>query len=220
MLQKCEVNITVTNIKKKPMRNIHIIKFKRFLKKNKYFIWIWIFPLIIEFIYALPFSQIINVNSGDLLQFYATALGIYTSVMTYRDEKIIEKKNRTETHRPCFVVDIKKVGEVFETKITKLSKEPIWRVLLYDEYVADNVNSFLGKNLRIAFGKKIEEEIQLNVDYNICCDSDILDEDGYPKYFQIICDDVVGNTWNVEFSKYTEGKRVEYYPIKTEILEI
>ena len=67
---------------------------KRFILKQRnnkivmiIVITVLIFPLLVGAIYALPLPQVIAVESGDLLAYYGTSLGILGSFITYQAER-------------------------------------------------------------------------------------------------------------------------------------
>lgn len=50
-------------------------------------------------------------------------------------------------------------------------------------------------------------------------DDAIIDKtDGYPKYMQLLCDDVDKNEWKCEYIKIRDGRKICYYPDMIEII--
>ena len=72
--------------------------FRKYLKRNKYFVGLFVvlfmFPIIVGLIYAIPIPQFVAVDSGDLLAYYGTTFGIIGSFITYRHELNKSKKER------------------------------------------------------------------------------------------------------------------------------
>ena len=80
------------------------------LKKHKteiiFCILLFLFPILVGLIYALPLPQVIKVESGDLLGYYATTFGILGSFYTYRQEKRKSHIEHLRELRPCLIVEI------------------------------------------------------------------------------------------------------------------
>ncbi len=74
--------------KKKKKIKASWFKIKRELKYQKtpviLFVGLLLFPLVVGLIYKI-ISIIVNVEIGNLLSFYAVALGIFASFLTYRE---------------------------------------------------------------------------------------------------------------------------------------
>ena len=97
-----------------------IMKFKRFLNWNKssivLFVGLLIFPIIIGLLYKIPIS-FIDIEIGDLLSFYAVALGLFATYLTYRkseDQRILKKQNSL---RPRLEIVITLNDEEDNTKV-------------------------------------------------------------------------------------------------------
>lgn len=174
---------------------------------------ILVFPLIVGFLYFLPLPQIIAVDSGDLLAYYGTAFGIYLSFVTYSHEKKKEEKKRNKEIRPLLTVNVKQDDNnerVFIIKINNFSKNAITYFDLYDEHVSELFSK--EKEIRVSYNQSVNDIDELNIDYNITCDSEIIDKDELPKYVQIICRDIDGNLWNCCFHRVKNGDNDYYYP--------
>lgn len=189
-------------------------KIRRFLKRYKVIIIlsavIFVFPLVVGLIYYIPLPQIINIDSGDLISYYATVFGIFGSFVALLYEKQKAEQKRRSDNKPSFAVDvIKENDDVFWLKIKKISKKPLFYFYLYDKYVSQEFDeNFV---LKISYCKSVEDKATLGIDYNI--DYDIIDEkDGYPKYIQIMCDDVDKKTWDCCYHKVNNCGKIYYYP--------
>lgn len=187
---------------------------------------IFVFPLIVGWIYYLPLPQIIAVTSGDLLAYYGTAFGIYLSFVTYSHEKKKEEKEhekeaqeRIKEIRPLLTVNVKQDDNderVFIIKINNFSKNAITYFDLYDEHVSELF--YKEKEIRVSYNQSVNVIDELNIDYNITCDSEIIDKEKLPKYVQIICRDIDGNLWNCCFHRVINGDNDYYYPDEFEII--
>lgn len=180
---------------------------------------VMIFPIIVGVFYALPLPQIIAIGSGDFLAYYGTIFGIIGSFVTYRYEVNKDKKERNNELKPIFVVEVSMENEytgLFDIKITNLVEQPLSFFYLYDEFVSSAIQK---KNeFKVTFCKSIEEIEEIEPDYNITMDRDIIDSDGYPRYVQILCDDRDGNIWNCCYNKVKDCDKVYYYPRNFEII--
>lgn len=193
------------------------------LKRNKcligVFVVLFIFPIIIGMIYAIPIPQIVAVNSGDLLAYYGTTFGIIGSFITYRHELNKSKKERINELKPTFIVEVKKVNKeenIFDIEITNRSQLTVTFLHLYDEFISTIINNKY--SFRTTFNKTVEETKDIDLDHNITMDPEILDNDGFPKYVQLLCDDSDGNSWNCCYYKVKDCNKVYYYPRDFEII--
>lgn len=80
-----------------------LIKVKRFIKYNKspirLFMFLLLFPVVIGLIYKIPVN-FINIEIADLLSFYAVALGLFATYLTYRKSEEQNVLKRQETLKP------------------------------------------------------------------------------------------------------------------------
>lgn len=203
------------------MKNKKILR--KYLKKNKYFVGLFvvlfIFPIIIGLIYAIPIPQFVAVDSGDLLAYYGTTFGIIGSFITYRHELNKSKKERINELKPAFIVEVKKVKkeeDIFNIEIINRSQQTVTFLHFYDEFISTIINDKY--SFKTTFNKTIKETEDINPDYNITMDSEILDNDGFPKYVQLLCDDSDGNSWNCCYYKVKDCDKVYYYPRDFEII--
>ena len=84
--------------KKRLKRKIWINTLKRKIKYQKtavlLFAGLLLFPIAVGLIYKIPVS-FVDIEIGDLLSFYAVALGLFASFLTYRE--IRKSKSACET---------------------------------------------------------------------------------------------------------------------------
>jgi len=177
-----------------------------------------IFPLLVGAIYALPLPQVIAVESGDLLAYYGTSMGILGSFITYQSERKKADKERAQKMKPIFAVEVCKSQDeqgLFDISITKLSEKPLSYMYLYDEFVSAAVSNKCV--FKVMFCQIDANKIQ-DLDFNVTMDPEIMDNDDYPKYVQILCEDADGNTWNCCYYKVKNGNQIYYYPRDIEML--
>ena len=187
------------------------------LKKHKteiiFCILLFLFPIIVGLVYALPFPQVIKVESGDLLGYYATTFGILGSFYTYRQEKRKSHIEHLRELRPCLIVEITEPDKngVFSLSINNHSHNVLTNFYLYDAFLSSTIKK--GKNTyTVTYNKTSEEANALAPQFNIVMDDDIIDPDGYPRYVQILCDDSDGNTWDCWYQKIDDCGKIYYYP--------
>ena len=197
--------------------------FRKYHKRNKYFVGLFVvlfmFPIIVGLIYAIPIPQFVAVDSGDLLAYYGTTFGIIGSFITYRHELNKSKKERINELKPAFIVDVKKIKkeeDIFNIEIINRSQQTVTFLHFYDEFISTIINDKY--SFKTTFNKTIKEAEGINPDYNITMDSEILDNDGFPKYVQLLCDDSDGNSWNCCYYKVKDCDKVYYYPRDFEII--
>lgn len=197
--------------------------FRKYLKRNKYFVGLFVvlfmFPIIVGLIYAIPIPQFVAVDSGDLLAYYGTTFGIIGSFITYRHELNKSKKERINELKPAFIVDVKKIKkeeDIFNIEIINRSQQTVTFLHFYDEFISTIINDKY--SFKTTFNKTIKETEGINPDYNITMDSEILDNDGFPKYVQLLCDDSDGNSWNCCYYKVKDCDKIYYYPRDFEII--
>lgn len=197
-------------------------KYKKYIKNNKGLVILiailLIFPIVVGLIYALPLPQIVAIDSGDLLGYYATTFGILGSFYTYRLEKRKNEKERKSELKPNFIIEIIKrdKNDIFSLKISNHARSSISHLYLYDVFLSAEAKEKY--TLKISYLKSIEEVNKLKPDFNITADDDIIDVDGYPKYIHLMCDDSDRNTWSCCYRKITDCEKIYYYPRDFEIL--
>lgn len=190
-------------------------------KVNRHFVrygWLYIlvFPLVVGVLYRLPLPQIIALEPGELLAYYAVVFGLLGSYFKYAEDKKVEKREREKNAMPVLDVELMKRPDcpmLFDIRIRSLKESPLCDVYLYDELVCGYLTEKTKLSVSVAFGLNKTEEEELRPDRNITMDGGILDEDGYPKYIQIACDDTEGTVWVCEFDKYKTENEIVYRPI-------
>ena len=190
-------------------------KFIRWLKRHKRCLiicsLIFFFPLFVGNVYTWKLPQWVAVESGDLLSYYATVFGILGSFIIYRNERKDKETERKKELRPSFVVELKKskdYTDVFNLIITKQTESVFSQLYLYDVFVSNKINH---KNeYKVSYNKSVEFEKEFSLDCNANYD-DILDDDGYPKFIQICCDDMDGNSWDCYYFKINDCGKIYYH---------
>lgn len=208
----------------------------RFLKVILFFI---LFPIITSFFYDATQPHLLSISLGDLLAFYGVAFSVLGSFYIYlRDieEKEENRKNEQEKEQKqkeeqkerqrekrkreimhglgVEVVPSSENEKLFYIKLAKEKDLKLHYVYLYDEFFATNLRE--SYSIPVTFDLFLEEK-EAKAQYNITMDNDILDTDGYPKYVQIVCEDVDGNVWVCDFDKNNNSGKM-YYPPQVEMV--
>lgn len=198
-------------------------KFKRWIRKNKIiiliFIALFLFPLIVGGIYAIPLPRIIDVEAGELLAYYGATFGIIGSFVAYRMEVRKKEKERIQELKPVFSVEVKPIDGndgMFNIEIINHSTQLLTYLSFYDEFVSSIVQK--NYSFKATYNKTIKEKNLLNPTFNITMDPDITDSDGYPKYVQLICNDKEGNAWNCCYYRVKDCDKSYYYPRDFEMI--
>lgn len=166
-----------------------------------------LFPLVIGLIYALPFPQIVNVDSGDLLTFYGTSLGIVSSFILYRLEKRDDNKKEREKRlreiKPRICLSVEKSDDT--TKPFKINLKNIGKAIFSHIYIEgiytghDSINKFetISRNVELP-----ETELK----------------DGLPKEITINCIDIDNNCWCFIFILIDDAGKKYYTLCECEIV--
>ena len=100
--------------KKKSKIKSFFIKAKRSIKWYKtsilLFIALLLFPLAIGLFYKIPIN-FVDIEIGDLLSFYAVALGLFATYLTYRETENINSLARQESLRPKIEFSLELYGK-------------------------------------------------------------------------------------------------------------
>lgn len=183
------------------------------LKEHKtemiFCIFLFLFPIIVKLICALP----LGVEYGDLLGYYATTFVLLGSFYIYSQEKRKFQIEHQRELRPCLIVEITEPDKngVFSLSISNCSRNMLTNFYLYDAFLSSTLKK--GKNTyKVTYNKTSEETNELASQFNIVMDDDIIDPDGYPRYVQILCDDSDGNTWDCWYQKIDDCGKICYYP--------
>lgn len=205
------------------MKNKNTKKLTRFFKKYRRYVvlllLLFVFPIIVGLIYAIPIRQVVMVDSGDLLAYYGTTFGIVGSFITYRLELNKRKKERIKELKPAFIVEVKKIpneSNVFEIEITNRSKNIITFLYFYEEFVSADIKEKY--SFKTTFNETNDEVDRIKPNYNITSNPDIIDADGYPEYIQLTCNDCEGNNWNCCYFKVKDCDKIYYYPRDFEVI--
>lgn len=186
---------------------------------------LFVFPIVVGVIYGLPLPQIIAVDAGDLLAYYGVAFGLFGSFYKYSEDKRKDNKERLQAAVPAFYVSLRKNTEyhknVFNIEIELLKEQTISNVYLYDVFIkgilrGTSEDYSIKQAVVFDFDKEYEQELQ-HFQY-VTIDGVILEDDGYPKTIDILCDDAEGNTWVCEFHKKKDGETPVYRPLPPWIL--
>lgn len=205
------------------------------LKKYK---WLWlivivvlIFPFIVGLIYQLPYPQIIPVDMGDLIVYYATAFAIPGSfAVLYVTRKMEEKDKQTEIekqeekeieeHKPHFVVTLEKTGSYFDLIVNGCGSGKYKDIYFYDNRICDIWTQERYK-YKICFDmdngriKKLPSKV-INIPDTFCD----YDENGYPQEFLIYCEDVkIGALFMCSYKKREDCGKIYYYEDSIDIID-
>ena len=182
-------------------------------------IFLFLFPLIIGAVYALPLPQIIMVDAGDLLSFYGLAFGIMGSYITYANNKKKSEASKNENLKPKLYVELELVDreeKIFKLTVYNDTRNILQTIIVYDCYAQMNLSRveefyvvFEGAQRKHYNGKKL---------FNVEIGDGELEDDGYPKYVQILCDDEEKRMWNCTFDIRGAKSERFYYPRNFEII--
>lgn len=176
-----------------------------------------LFPLLIAVVTCVPCLRSFLPKSGDLLAYYGVIFGLLGSYYKYSEDRRKEKREKEQALTPFFSVELEKEKECdkqYNISITLLKKQLLRDIGLYDEYLCKtmSVGQSITKTISFSLSSEEEKRLKKKNDFNITVDGDIMDTDGYPKYIQIVCDDLEGNGWVCDFIKVKHTNEVKYYP--------
>ena len=198
-------------------------KLKKHYKHHKaeYFVSIVLLtiPLALKWIYISLDEKSIVFQPSDILTYFGVAVGMFGSFVVYREEKAKEKKEREDRLRPDFGVHLELVDpeeEIFKLTILLYSESVLRSVYLYDNYCSDRISD--QEAFFITYSGAREKAYQGKPLYNISCDDNILDKDGWPHYIQINCDDTERQMWDCIFRKCSDGEHIYYTPSSFSII--
>lgn len=172
-------------------------------------------PIIVGVIYAIPIPQVLMVESGDVLSYYATSLGIIGSFITYREEKKKEKKERNRDIRPKLVLEVEQNKEkenIFKVDIRNIGKTSIQSVSVFDREICSCLEEGKTKTINVKFtdGYKSDEDDSISINYNV---QDIELNNGIPNCFLILCNDVDNQLWGLYYDKLPNEANKLYYSL-------
>lgn len=196
------------------------MKIKKVIKSKRHLIifsiLIFSFPFVLGCLYpiiAIDFA----IDANELLKYFATAFGIFASFATYRHEINKQKKLKRHDLQPDVFVDVKTKpdnAQVYIVSIYNHSNYPIKEYFIFEIYVKEPMQNY--RDYKICFNKTDDEFEKLKEKegnlINVCCDENIMDIDGLPKYILINCDDNENNMWNCIFEKKDIQQKKYYIP--------
>lgn len=189
-----------------------------FVKKNKFIVMLLIAPFVIYIPYLLPF-KIFYFDYNAVLQYYGVALGILAAIMEYNNKSKEREVERLNDAKPNFFIDVRKKNEdIFELIIENHSNRMLTNIYLYDEFLCNVIDTKNSARIEInlTYLKTVDEMEILKKEnsgriININMDDEIIDNDGYPKYVQIYCDDILRNSWECSFNKSNDSAKLHYW---------
>ncbi|MDY2791731.1 MAG: hypothetical protein SOT76_03200 [Eubacteriales bacterium] len=174
-----------------------------------------LFPLVIGAIYMIPIPRLIALDARDLLSFYGTALGLLGTYIVYTEGKKKEQYEKNEKLRPRIAVGLKLVDTdegVFELTVYNNTELPLRSVFLYDIYATVDLGE--KEKFYLAFDDARNKEYNGSRMFNVEVGDREIDEDGYPRYIQIFCNDAENRMWECLFDlRSLSGEK--YYCLRT-----
>lgn len=169
-----------------------LIKLKRSYRWYKTHIWLFIglilFPIIVGLFYKIPIN-FVNIEIGDLLSFYAVALGLFATYWTYRESEDKKVLARQESLRPKLELQLELNDDEIKTKIS-----------IYNATDNDYVINYIGHDYY-----EDEKKRYLNAKCKLDLVLDCWDE-AVPDDVQLGVKDVDGNEWAIGF-EHQEGSQ-------------
>lgn len=176
--------------KKKSKIKSFFIKAKRSIKWYKtsirLFIALLLFPLVIGLFYKIPIN-FVDIEIGDLLSFYAVALGLFATYLTYRETENINSLARQESLRPKIEFSLELDGDEIESKVHIYNSTDNDYVIVYigHDYYEDEKKRYLNAKSHLDFTIDSWDEVA-------------------PESVQVGVKDADGNEWAVGF-EYQEN---------------
>ena len=176
--------------KKKSKIKSFFIKAKRSIKWYKtsilLFIALLLFPLVIGLFYKIPIN-FVDIEIGDLLSFYAVALGLFATYSTYRETENINSLARQESLRPKIEFSLELDGDEIESKVHIYNSTDNDYVIVYigHDYYEDEKKRYLNAKSHLNFTIDSWDEVA-------------------PESVQVGVKDADGNEWAVGF-EYQEN---------------
>ena len=176
--------------KKKSKIKSFFIKAKRSIKWYKtsilLFIALLLFPLVIGLFYKIPIN-FVDIEIGDLLSFYAVALGLFATYLTYRETENINSLARQESLRPKIEFSLELDGDEIESKVHIYNSTDNDYVIVYigHDYYEDEKKRYLNAKSHLDFAIDSWDEVA-------------------PASVQVGVKDTDGNEWVVGF-EYQEN---------------
>lgn len=188
--------------KKKKKIKASWFKMKRELKYQKtpviLLVGLLLFPLVVGLIYKI-ISIIVNVEIGNLLSFYAVALGIFASFLTYRETEKHKALARQEFLRP-------RIELSFELHNNENQSKVCIKNITNNDYVIDFFECDNYEDNEIRY-------LNAQTPYEFVIESC---EKIYPELIYVGIKDIDGNEWAVGFEYISET--IKYRRTFTEII--
>ena len=198
-------------LKKKLKRLLGSIK--NGFKRNRLFIGLVVFLLILPYITGVVFSfnvvrEKLHIDYPSVLSFYGTSLGILASFYLYRKEKLRGELEKTFAARPVLSVKVIQKESCTSIIIKNIGDKRIYQVYLYGFPLIDYLSPMQEVKAKVS-----------DSDESFYLDSSEWDEnDRLPQYVLIHCDDSLGDTWECEFVKYKDYDETYYSPKELHLL--
>ena len=147
-----------------------------------------IFPLIVGLFYKIPIA-FIDIEIGDLLSFYAVAIGLFATYLTYRETENKNSLARQEALRPKIEFSLDLDNDEMESKVRIYNSTDNDYVIVYigHDYYEDERKRYLNAKCHLDFAIDSWDEVA-------------------PESVQIGVKDADGNEWAVGF-EYQEGSQ-------------
>lgn len=193
---------------------------KQWFKLHKMAAWILctllLFPIIIGFIYALPIPQIVAVDSGDLLSYYAIAFGLAGTAFAYFENQRSLEISASKNAVPRVSVEIHKNEDSFDICIKNDGKSNIKSIDLFD--VDLHASLFPGEIIKrkIVFSKGIQSR---EIVYIWEVEGLEQGPDGYPSYVQLVVFDSMNRGWVLDYTLFASECR-PIYSLSSAVCEV
>ena len=217
---------------------------KRINKKNKKMAffrktkWLWfisciiiILPFFIGFFYNLNSKQIIPIEMGDLLSYYATAFAIpgsFAVLYVTRNMELNDRKMKKEEqdekevkeNEPHFTLTLEESGQYFNLTINGCGKGKYRNIYFYDNRICDIWTQEQYKYRlyfetdRICNPKIANRVIRINDTFLG------LDENDYPLEFYIMCEEVkIGAIYLCCYKMHVENEKIYYLQDNIDVID-
>lgn len=182
-----------------------------------------IFVLILPFISSRFYSDF--VEQSDLLNFYATVLVIPSSIMLFYLSQKYEEAKKEEAieeeikeREPHLTIGLKKEKDCFQLTVNGCRCGVYSNIYFYDTRISD-IWSEDKRIYFLRFNNESNEGNSSNIKNIVDCFAN-LDENGYPDFFNIYCEDVkFGARYMCYFKKDITHSEVSYYEKSVEIID-
>lgn len=159
-----------------------------------------LFPLGVGALYALPLPQIIAIDSGELLNYYAIAFGLFGSAFAYLENKKKNELAKEKESVPHLAVKLIKSGEIFLIEMKNAGTTAINDIYLYDQRLKLSLRAGETYTEKLIFSKRTDGG-------DVVCiwgyDDFDVDEFGYPDYVQIGVSDSLDRGWSLTYTRMT-----------------